>query len=148
LEYSLTALSYSFALKNLFPDVLHASASTGGFAGIAGAGAGAGAGVLDPAVAREGLVGTLCGGGRGPTSSVGRDVSRVFAPFCLGRSFGGVGFTGLAGGSGGDAARSRSMSMGVGWSVMADMADKRFSSSGGRLRGWESLSYRWLEDRV
>jgi hypothetical protein len=41
-EYSLIALSYSLVLKNLLPAALHASASTGGFSGIAGAGAGVG----------------------------------------------------------------------------------------------------------
>jgi len=59
-----------------------------------------------------GLVGTLCGGGRGPISSPSfRGVTRPFTPFDFGTPFG-VAFAGLVGG--GDEVKSRSMSIGVG----------------------------------
>jgi hypothetical protein len=95
-------------------------------------------------------VGTLCGGGRGgpPSSSPPRGFAVV--PFCLGGSWPfvlGLPSVGLLVAGGGEDVKSRSMSMGVGWSLMADIADKRRSSSGGRLSGCESLSYFCVLDR-
>ena len=78
----------------------------------------------------------LCGGGAGRSA---------FAPFVLGSGAA----AGLEGAGEDSYSRSTSMGWGVGWSLMADMAenDRRCRSSGGRFSGcWSRSSY--LEDRL
>lgn len=133
------AFSYSFALKNLFPEVLYASAAR-----VSTTGAGAGEG----AFFTGGLVGVRWGGGLGASFSP----SGGAVPFEFPFSF--VGAEELAGeevevlvGEDGELTESLSMSMGaVGWSAITDIFESRRSSSGGRLSGWESRSYFWRED--
>ena len=80
-----------------------------------------------------GLFVYLCGGGAGPSGT-------PFAPFVLGA----FSVTGLEG-AGED--ESTSMGCGVGWSLMANMAeDSLWRSSGGRFSGCESRSY--LDERL
>lgn len=83
-----------------------------------------------------------CGGGAGLASC------SPFVPFVLGNAPGVCAAAGLEGV--GDDVNSLSMSMGcgVGWSLMADMADVEslLNSSGGRFSGCESRSY--LEERL
>lgn len=122
-------MSYSLALKNLFPAALHASGSTTGFGGATGsAGTGAGVGC------GGGLVGILWGGGRGALSS--SPVVGVAFPFVVTGMLNPLGAVsaGLVG-RGEDEASIMSTSMGVVGPLMTDRADRRRSSSGGRLSG-------------
>ena len=82
-----------------------------------------------------GLVVYLCGGGAGRLSSW------PLTPFALGAAA----VAGLEGAGDDEASRSMSMGVGVGWSAICDMAEKRFRCSGGRFSGWESSSY--LDER-
>ena len=81
-----------------------------------------------------GLVVYLWGGGRG---------SSVVVPLGVGRPPGAWGTAGLEGAGEEATSLSTSMGVGVGWSLIWDMADddSRLSSSGGRLSGCELRSY-------
>jgi hypothetical protein len=131
------AFSYSFALKNLFPEVLCASAAT---VSLTGAGGGEGA------FCAGGFVRVRWGGGRGASSSVSAGAAPFVFPVSCAGGPAGEELPGLVG-VGGDATKSLSVSMGpIGWSAMTDILERRFSSSGGRFSGCESRSYFFLEE--
>jgi hypothetical protein len=127
------AFFQSFALKNLLPFALNASASIG----TTGGG-------LVGFLAGGGLVGVLCGGGRGAASCLFSAAPFTFAlpPLGWGKAPGTLlPFSGLDGV--GEVANSLSTSDGCGCcSLATDMADdSRRSSSGGRFSGCEFGSY-------
>ena len=86
-----------------------------------------------------GLLVYLWGGG------AGRSTLAPLAPLGLGS----WPATGLEGAGEDEYSLSTSMGWGVGWSLMADMAEKerRCLSSGGRFSGWESRSS-YLDERL